>query len=289
MEEGGGCPASEHCHGPSGFLRPEPGSSLLLPPLSSTSLPPLILPLLPPAGVAGGEGRQGGRVPGEVEDDEDGECGVKGRGAWCVACCGVQASAMSCVRCTGYSTTAALRRRLPARLRMPPQGKNRPLDEDELQFLDEVAAAQAARLKAQAREEDAELAAFLEAQQQQQQQQQGGGRGGAGGAAEAAGMAGGGDGDEAALAVAPPQLQQHAGAAAARPKRPPPLVAVKALVRPVVRVAKPSAGGGCEPEAKRPRAEPGQQRQQEPVGGSDGPSLAGLLGGYGSGSEEEAD
>ncbi|PSC75898.1 hypothetical protein C2E20_1152 isoform X2 [Micractinium conductrix] len=53
------------------------------------------------------------------------------------------------------------------------QGKNRPLDEEELEFIDSVAATEAARVRAARAEEESELAAFHAAQQ-------GGGGGGGG-------------------------------------------------------------------------------------------------------------
>ncbi|KAI7840641.1 hypothetical protein COHA_005662 [Chlorella ohadii] len=82
---------------------------------------------------------------------------------------------------------------------------------------------------------------------------------------------------------------------AAQPKKQP-LVAVKPLVRPIVRV-KSSGGeqsgaaagsggstggnGGSQPAAKR------QKTEEQEGSGSEGEGLAGLLGGYGSGSDSE--
>ncbi|GFH30294.1 hypothetical protein HaLaN_29119, partial [Haematococcus lacustris] len=49
-----------------------------------------------------------------------------------------------------------------------PAGKNRPLDAEELDFLDNLAEAEAVRLRAQQAEEAAELAEFRQGRAQQQ-------------------------------------------------------------------------------------------------------------------------
>ena len=177
------------------------------------------------------------------------------------------------------------------------QGKNRPLDEDELTFLDEVAEAEAARQRAAAQEEENELAAFHAAQQQR----------GAGGDAAAAAAAAENDGEDYWQgAGAGPQVQQAAAevpAAAARAAKPAPavakkapLVAIKPLIRPIVRVkgrgeqppAPAAAAASSEPAAKRARTAAGGEQQAAEGSGSDGePGLGGLLGGYGSGSDSD--
>ncbi|KAL4443281.1 hypothetical protein ABPG75_011018 [Micractinium tetrahymenae] len=171
------------------------------------------------------------------------------------------------------------------------QGKNRPLDEDEMEFVDSIAQAEAAARRRQREEEEAELAAFHAAQ-----------RGAAGGSGEGSSaivgpaeeqQAGAGSGPAAPAAAKPP---------AARPataRKPPPLVAIKPIVRPAVKVkgaaeeAAGSGGNGGGPAAKWQRTDgkqPEQQQEQQGGSGSDGegPGLAGLLGGYGSGSDSDS-
>ncbi|PRW50753.1 NEFA-interacting nuclear NIP30,N-terminal [Chlorella sorokiniana] len=164
------------------------------------------------------------------------------------------------------------------------QGKNRPLDDDELDFVDAIAQQEAEARRRQREEEEAELAAFHAAQQAQQE---GGGSAGAA-AAEPEQQLG--------PAAGPRAGPQQEGGAAARPAKPAAapkkqaLVAVKPLVRPIVRVkssgeqaAAAGSGGlsGSQPAAKRQRTE------EQADSGSEGEGLAGLLGGYGSGSDSD--
>ncbi|EFN56884.1 hypothetical protein CHLNCDRAFT_144541 [Chlorella variabilis] len=161
------------------------------------------------------------------------------------------------------------------------RGKNRPLDEDEFEFLDSVAEGEAAALRRARQEEEDALAAFHAAQQHRQQ-----GEGGEEGAS---------DDQQPGAAAGPAPAPAPAGRAqqdVARPARPAsqhkkqPLVAIKPIVRPIVRVkgkAEPAAaGGGGEPASKRQRTAAEAEQQQQSGSGSEGPGLAGLLGGYGS-------
>ncbi|KAL4423399.1 hypothetical protein ABPG77_009977 [Micractinium sp. CCAP 211/92] len=182
------------------------------------------------------------------------------------------------------------------------QGKNRPLDDDEFEFVDSIAQAEAAARRRQREEEEAELAAFHAAQ-----------RGAAGGGGEGAGAGAGaivglaeeqqpGAGSDPAAPAAAAAAKPPPAAKPAAARKPPPLVAIKPIVRTVVKAkgaggAAASSGNGGGPSAKRQRTEgeqPGrqQQQQQDERGGSgsegEGPGLAGLLGGYGSGSDSDS-
>ncbi|KAG2423870.1 hypothetical protein HXX76_014924 [Chlamydomonas incerta] len=183
-------------------------------------------------------------------------------------------------------------------------GKNRPLDADELMFLDSVAEAEAARERAWGELERAELEAFKAAVRERGSE--------APAAGEAAGAAAG------AAATSP----SGAGAAEARPAVPvkvgvPQVVAAAALAAPkpilraVVKIkpkaaatnaAAPAAaantaagrgpgGGADEPPAKRAKAEGEDTNDggasKSPGGAAAGGGLAGLLGGYGSDDEDE--
>ncbi len=164
-------------------------------------------------------------------------------------------------------------------------GKNRPLDDEEAQFLDSVAQEEAERQAAAAREEDEALTAFRAA-------------------CMAAAASGSGSGAEAVTATAA-SVKATPSAGAGTPAGPRAAV-VKAPVRPqvkaVVRV-KPKDGGGAsgstgrgqqgsaptaEPPAKRarPEGEGGQQQGSQPAS-PDGGGLDALLGGYCSGSDDE--
>jgi hypothetical protein len=152
--------------------------------------------------------------------------------------------------------------------RLMKTGKNRPLDEDEMQFLDGVAEAEAARQEAAAAEEAEELRGYHEALARQEA---------ARAAAEAAEEAAAGAGGAApAMGPALPSLPPPAAKArpAARPK-----IQVQVRARVVPRPA--DAPGEAPPEAKRQKAEAAQQAEEE-EGGAD---LLGLLGGYGSDSD----
>lgn len=175
------------------------------------------------------------------------------------------------------------------------QGKNRPLDEEEMEFIDSVAEQEAAARRRQREEEAAELAAFHAAQQQHQ-----GGGGGDAGTGGAAGATEQQPGANAAPAAGQASDALVAGAAAARSKalqaaKKQPVVAIKTLIRPVVRIksqgdqAAAAGGSGGGPAPKRQRTEGEQQQQQQGSGSdSEGPGLAGLLGGYSSSSDSDS-
>jgi hypothetical protein len=157
------------------------------------------------------------------------------------------------------------------------QGKNRPLDEDEFEFLDNVAEREAAAMRQAIQEEENELASFYAAQRQQQE----------GGDASANAEQQQRQQPIGALGPAPAPEKKQANVQAVTRKQP--LVAIKSLVRPVVRVkptqAQPAAS---KPASKRQRTDEQQQQQQSSGGSEDGPGLAGLLGGYGSDSGEDS-
>jgi len=169
-------------------------------------------------------------------------------------------------------------------------GKNRPLDEDELDFLDGVAAAENAKRKKEAEEEAAELDAFHQALKEQQERK-------AKADAEAAEAA------ETAVAKDKESNQLGAGmnliggkekrpaasakAAAKKPK-------ITALVRPKRNVAVDTTstqdGGvtqGNEDQAKKQKVDNEEDTETGKIEKADeeGQGLAGLLGDYGSDSD----
>ena len=156
------------------------------------------------------------------------------------------------------------------------QGKNRPLDQEEAEFLEGVVEAESARLRAAREEEEAELAAFQAARQAAAAD--------TGPLPAPAGPAL--PGEEVPLPAPPAKQQQLKQQPAWRPK---------AAVRPLIKaVAKPKEGGiaavaqhkqnqqqdgAREPASKRQRTGETEERVSD---GSGGGGLAGLLGGYGS-------
>lgn len=197
-------------------------------------------------------------------------------------------------------------------------GKNRPLDADELEFYNSLAQQEAEQQRRIRQEEEAELAAFREAVAAAAAAK-------AAAAAAAAEAAGAAEGmlDEAAAAAAESQAGSKAGlgrtgsgSGAAKPAAGKVTAkAVLPVLKPIVKVrpkgaaaagqdgsGSSSAGhaarkaaaeaaataGGSSPSSKRQRLEgtaaAGQQQQQD-----DGAGLAGLLGGYGSGSDDPDD
>lgn len=150
-------------------------------------------------------------------------------------------------------------------------GKNRPLDEDELEFIDSVVEAEAARLRTICEEEEAELAAF-----------------------RAAAAGGGASAPAAALG---PQLPEEetapSGGAEQQRQRPPPppppkrkrpQPAVRPLIKPFVRPKQQQQRNEEEePVEKRLRVGGAAASGAEGSGSEEeGPGLVGLLGGYGS-------
>ncbi|KAF6257303.1 N-terminal domain of NEFA-interacting nuclear protein NIP30-domain-containing protein [Scenedesmus sp. NREL 46B-D3] len=193
-------------------------------------------------------------------------------------------------------------------------GKNRPLDADELEFYDSLAQQEAEQHRRMRQEEDEELAAFRQAVAAAAEAKAA--------AAEAKAAAAADDGLEGAAAAAGPgpgsrgmaELgRSGSGASAGKP------AAVRLYSKPALPVLKPivkakpkgaaaagggqqgssssggtqqpktaaaAAGGGASPHSKRQRLEhaaAGQQPQQQQGAGA---GLAGLLGGYGSGSDD---
>jgi hypothetical protein len=201
---------------------------------------------------------------------------------------------------------------------LAPAGKNRPLDEDELQFYDSLAQQEAAQHRRMRQEEDEELAAFRQAVAAAAEA-----KAAAAEAKAAAAEVAGGEGDAAAEAGPGPGSAAAAelgrsgsGPAAAKPS------ASKVYSKTALPVLKPilkakpkgAAGGGKQgnssssaghnsklkasdaaqggsPGRKKQRLEDvvvGQQQQQQQQQGA-GAGLAGLLGGYGSGSDDADD
>jgi hypothetical protein len=146
------------------------------------------------------------------------------------------------------------------------EGKNRPLDPDEADFLDAVAEGEAAARRRAAEEERAELAEFADALRRRQE---------AAAAAEAAAAERGAAAPAAAAPAAAPAAP--AAPAAAPPKRAKPAVVVRR--KPAAAAAAPPAE---EPDAKRLRGgDAGGDVDSDGGGGG----LAGLLGAYGSDSD----
>lgn len=148
-------------------------------------------------------------------------------------------------------------------------GKNKPLDEEEAEFLGHIAEAEQAARRSVANQEAEELAAFQEAVRHQR---------------EAPRVAGPVAGPAAEPPPGHPAHNSNSVRAAAQPvTRKPPLISVKPVARTIVlakRQAQPGAGGsggGAEqtPDAKRQRGSP-------TGGGGSEPGLAGLLGAYSS-------
>lgn len=152
-------------------------------------------------------------------------------------------------------------------------GKNRPLDEDEMEFLDSLASVEDQRQQQVQAQEDAALAEYHAALRQQQEA-----AAAHAAAAEAAEAAGPG----AAGAAKAPKLKTSKALRSA--------ALVKPIIRPKVQRAAVAAAVEQQPAAKRQRSEAASAADVGGGGGIDsepGGGLAGLLGGYGSDSSQE--
>jgi hypothetical protein len=215
----------------------------------------------------------------------------------------------ACTLALAAATSLCCCCRAPALL---PAGKNRPLDADELEFYDSLAQQEAAQHRRLRQEEDEELAAFRQAVAAAAEAKAAAAKAKA---AAAAADAAGGEGDAAAEAGPGPGSGEAAelgrsgsGSAAAKPSVA--KVYSKAalpVLKPILK-AKPKgaagpkqqgnssssagqssragpadAAGGGSPRSKKQRLEnTASGQQQQPAGAG----LAGLLGGYGSGSDD---
>lgn len=146
------------------------------------------------------------------------------------------------------------------------QGKNRPLDEDEFEFLDHVAQAEAEQLQRVAEEEQAEIAAFQAALRDREQ---------AAAATASAAEEASGKGAE-----------RVPGSRVKAPLPKPKAAVIKPRIKAIPRKGAPeSAGtetnGGNGSERKKQKTENEAERGNSSESG-EGVGLAGLLGGYGS-------
>lgn len=170
-------------------------------------------------------------------------------------------------------------------------GKNRPLDPDELDFLDALARHEARQLNNMQQQEEAELQAYREAVVAAAEAK-----------AAAAAATGGGEGAEEAAAAAGPGLgnalvlgRSESGAAAAATKLSSKTnsKAAGSVVKPVLKVkaktaARHAGAQSAGHSSKRLRLESDvQQQQQHSPDAAGGAGLAGFLGEYGSASDEE--
>ncbi|KAG2441234.1 hypothetical protein HYH02_010077 [Chlamydomonas schloesseri] len=182
-------------------------------------------------------------------------------------------------------------------------GKNRPLDPDELLFLDSVAEAEAARERAWSELERAELEAFKAAVRERGSEAPAAGVTATAAAAAGSGSAGATSPSGASAAEARPALVAKVGVPSVAAAV---LAAPKPVIKPLVKIkpkaasnAAPAAAtatgrasGGAveEPPAKRAKAEGGEDTSPSARlagGGGGGGGLAGLLGGYGSDEDED--
>ena len=190
------------------------------------------------------------------------------------------------------------------RWRQMKTGKNRPLDADEAGFFADLRRLEAERAAAAADEERSELEAFRAAVRAAAA---GGGGGGGAEGGSADGTAGGGGGREEQQqqpAAAPARQGSGPVAAAVAGVKKAPAVVLKPAVRVIAKPKRPAASGGGGKEeggsgkeggggdeeggCKRQRTAADKDGGSESDGGSGGGGgLAGLLGGYGSGSDND--